>query len=160
VAAPTPPGWYADPQGGGQRYWDGERWTEHVAPPAPAPAAVADPYRQSRQWATFAHLSAFAALVIGLPFVGPLVIYLVKKDDDPFVADQAREALNFNLSVFIYFVATFILMFVLILVIIGILLFPVLFAIGVAWIVLVIVAAVRASKGEAYRYPLTIRMVS
>jgi uncharacterized Tic20 family protein len=100
-----------------------------------------------------AHLSALAGLVIGLNWLGPLIVYLVKKDEHPFIADQSREALNFNLSVFIYIIISAIL----IIVVIGFVLLPV---IAVAWLVLTIVAAVRANNGEAYRYPLTLRLVS
>jgi uncharacterized Tic20 family protein len=157
-----PPGWYPDPQGGGgQRYWDGARWTEHTAPPATAPAAPPTPFDpQARQWALFAHLSALAALVIGFNWLGPLIIYLVKKDADPFIRDHAKEALNFNLSVFLYGVVGAILTFVLILILIGLLLIPVLIALAIAWVVFVIIAAVKANRGEPYRYPLTIRFVS
>ena len=161
-------GWYADPEvPGRQRYWDGSRWTEQVSEPQatapqaqPATAMAPTTDASARQWAVFAHLSGLLALLIGLPFVGPLVIYLVKKDDHPFIADQAREALNFNLSVFIYEVVGAIAAVILTIVLIGLLIFPVLIAIAIAWIVLVIVAAVKANSGEAYRYPLTIRMVS
>jgi uncharacterized Tic20 family protein len=107
----------------------------------------------ARQWAMIAHLSALAGLVIGFNWLGPLIVYLVKKDEHPFIADQGREALNFNISVFIYFIVSAIL----IIVAIGILL---LIAVGVAWIVLVIIAAIKANNGEAYRYPATIRLVS
>jgi uncharacterized protein len=100
-----------------------------------------------------AHLSALAGLVIGLNWLGPLIIYLVKKDEHPFIADQSREALNFNLSVFIYIIISAIL----IIVVIGFLLLP---AVAIAWLVLTIIAAVRANNGEAYRYPLTLRLVS
>jgi uncharacterized protein len=168
-AVPPPPGWYPDPQGAAQqRYWDGTNWTDQVHPPSPPPPpsgsfavpSAVDADRSARQWALFTHLSALAALVVGLPFLGPLVIYLVKKDDHPFIADQAREALNFNISVFIYEVAGAIAAFVLFFVLIGILLIPLLIAVAIAWLVLVIVAAVAANRGEAYRYPLTIRLVS
>ena len=156
MSTQTPPGWYADPQvPGQQRYWDGVQWTEHVsaaqqqaayAPQAPAQAWGVS--QDARQWAMFAHLSG----IIG-GFLGPLIIYLIKKDDDPFIADQSREALNFQLSVLIYaFVSA-----VLILVIIGIFL---IFAVVIGALVLAIMAAVKANNGEAYRYPLTIRMVS
>jgi len=102
-----------------------------------------------------AHLSALAGLVIGLNWLGPLIVYLVKKDEHPFIADQSREALNFNLSVFIYIIASAIL----IILVIGFLLLP---AVAIAWLVLTIIAAVRANNGEAYRYPsfMTIRLVS
>jgi uncharacterized protein len=100
-----------------------------------------------------AHLSALAGLVIGLNWLGPLIVYLVKKDEHPFIADQSREALNFNLSVFIYIIASAIL----IILVVGLLLLP---AVAIAWLVLTIIAAVRANNGEPYRYPLTIRLVS
>jgi uncharacterized protein len=100
-----------------------------------------------------AHLSALAGLVIGLNWLGPLIVYLVKKDEHPFIADQSREALNFNLSVFLYIIVSAIL----IILVIGFLLLP---AIAIAWLVLTIIAAVRANNGEAYRYPLTLRLVS
>ena len=73
---------------------------------------------------------------------------------------HAREALNFNLSVFLYLIVGGIAAVVLTLILIGLLLFPVLVAIVIAWIVLTIIAAVKANGGESYRYPLTIRFVS
>jgi uncharacterized protein len=100
-----------------------------------------------------AHLSALAGLVIGLNWLGPLIVYLVKKDEHPFIADQSREALNFNLSVFLYIIASAIL----IIVVIGLILLPV---VAIAWLILTIIAAVRANNGESYRYPLTIRLVT
>jgi|SRR5688500_15402842 uncharacterized Tic20 family protein len=152
-----PPGWYADPQAvGRQRYWDGTAWTENVSPGHQSPTQGGDP----KQWAMVAHLSALAGLVIGLNFLGPLIIYLIKKDEDPYVREQAAEALNFNLSVLIYAVVAGVVTVVLVFVLIGVLLIP-LFAVAVVgWIVLVVVAAIKASNGEPYRYPLTIRFVS
>jgi uncharacterized protein len=148
---PAAPGWYPDPNvPGGQRYWDGTQWTEHQSAPAQAAApggvVMIDP--NAKQWALFAHLSA---LLLG--WLGPLIIYLVKKDEHPYIADQSREALNFNLSIFLYSVISG----VLILVLIGIFL---IFGVLIAWLVLVIIAAVKANNGEAYRYPLTIRFIS
>ena len=157
---PAAPGWYPDPeQPGQQRYWDGAQW---VGAPAPAPLVQAQPPATSnpRQVAMWAHLSALAGLVIGFNWVGPLVFYLVKKDEDPWLRAQTAEALNFNLSFFIYLAVGSIVTFVLILVLIGLLLLPLLAALIVAWVVFVIIGAVRANNGELYRYPLTIRFVS
>ena len=148
----APPGWYPDPQTGAQRYWDGTQWTQHAPVAASGPV---DPYANSKQLAMFAHLSA---LLTG--FIGPLIFDLVQKDEDPCVADQSREALNFILSFLIYFLAGFAATFILFFVLIGILLIPLLFAMGIAWLVLAIIGGVKANRGEAYRYPLTIRMVS
>lgn len=100
------------------------------------------------------HVAAFAGLVV--PFgniLGPLVIWLVKKDTMPFAADQAKEALNFNITWTIAMLVSA----ALVLVLIGI---PLLAALTIAWLVLTIVAAVKASSGERYRYPLTLRLVS
>ena len=107
----------------------------------------------ARNWAVIGHLSAFVQF-LGIPaLIGPLVVWLIRKNEDPFSADQAKEALNFNISMLLWlFLAGFA-----ILLVVGIILLPVLL---VTWFVLVIVAAVRASNGEPYRYPLTIRFIS
>ena len=106
----------------------------------------------ARNWATLSHLSAYVAF-LGIPsLVGPLVIWLLKRDD-PYVDYHAKEALNFNISFLIYgIVATFSIIFL-----VGLLLLPVVL---VSWFVLVIVAAVKASSGEYYRYPMTLRFIS
>ncbi len=107
---------------------------------------------ESRNWATFAHLSAFV-MFLGIPsLIGPLVVWLAKRDD-PYVEAQAKEALNFNISMLIYAIAAGIS----ILLVIGIIALP---AVFIAWFVLVIVAAIRSADGEEYRYPFTIRLVS
>lgn len=98
-------------------------------------------------WAVLAHLSFF-----GLPFIGPLVIYLVKKDTSPFVRLHAAEALNFHITLTI---ATAI-STVLILVLIGIFL---LIAVGVFGLVGTVLAAVAAGQGRTFRYPLTLHLL-
>ena len=122
---------------------------------APPHTAAEEPYElssESRNWATFAHLSAFV-MFLGIPsLIGPLVVWLAKKDD-PYVEAQAKEALNFNISMLIYAIAAGIS----ILLVIGIIALP---AVFIAWFVLVIVAAIRSADGEEYRYPFTIRLVS
>ncbi|MBE9158669.1 DUF4870 domain-containing protein [Nodosilinea sp. LEGE 06152] len=108
---------------------------------------------ESRMWAMLAHLSALSGFVI--PFgniIGPLLIWLVKRDEMSFVADQGKEALNFNISMTIYMLVSGVLIFVLI----GI---PLIIVLGIAWLVLSILAAVKANEGVAYRYPLTLRLV-
>jgi hypothetical protein len=111
------------------------------------------PSAESRNLAVVAHLSAFVAL-LGIPsLVGPLAVWLWKQNEDPFAADQAKEALNFNISFLIYTVVSGIA----ILLLVGIVLLP---AVIVTWFVLVIVAAVQAGNGQTYRYPLTMRFVA
>lgn len=107
---------------------------------------------ESRNWGALSHLSAFI-LFIGIPsFVGPLVVWLFKRDD-VFAGDQAKEALNFNISMTIYFLASLLA----ILLLVGIVLVPV---VAIAWFVLTIVATIRASNGTYYRYPATIRFIT
>jgi uncharacterized Tic20 family protein len=98
--------------------------------------------------------------VVGLPFLGPLVIWLAKRGDHPYIAEQAREALNFNLSMFIYSLAIGVVSFIGLFLIVGVLGFVFLGLVLLPlWLVLTIVGAVKAGNGEAYRYPFTMRMV-
>ena len=123
-------------------------------PPERHPVAGDEP-KTARNWAVAAHLSGLS-LYLGVPFgniLGPLFIWLFKKDASPFVEAQAKEALNFQISISIYGVVAALLAFVLI----GFLLIPVLF---VAHVVLTIIASVRVSEGRAYSYPFTIRLIS
>ena len=99
-------------------------------------------------WSALAH---FGGIILGL--VAPLIVLLVKGNDSPRVRAQAVEALNFQISMMIYAVASV----VLILVVIGIF---TLIAVCIAVLVLSILAGVKALNGEDYRYPLTIRLVS
>ncbi|MFF3438880.1 DUF4870 domain-containing protein [Streptosporangium sp. NPDC002721] len=98
---------------------------------------------------------AMLAHLLGLltSFVGPLVLYLAKKDESPYARDQAAEALNFQLTVLIVYFVSWILAFVLI----G---FVLMFFLWIGSIVMTIVAAVAANRGETYRYPVNIRFVS
>jgi uncharacterized Tic20 family protein len=130
-------------------------------PPAPAGTASAD----EKQWAMFAHLSALlGGLVtsgwagsVGF-FIGPLVIWLMKKDTMPFVADQAKEALNFAITVSL----ACLVLLILTLMTLGIgafLAVPLMAIIGIGALVLVIIAAMKAKDGIAYRYPFALRLV-
>jgi len=114
-----------------------------------APATEID--AEAKRWAAMSHLSAFA-MFLGIPtLIGPLVVWLWKRDI-PYVDEQGKEALNFNISFLLYGIASALLIIVLV----GLLLLPIVF---VTWFVLVIVASVKASAGEDYRYPLTIRFI-
>ena len=110
--------------------------------------------REERTYAMLCHLSALA-MFIGFPFgniIGPLVFWMLKKDVYALVDEQGKEALNFQISMTIYMMASGLL----IVVVIGLILLP---ALLIAELVLVIMAAVRVSEGNAYRYPLTIRFI-
>lgn len=110
--------------------------------------------REHRMWATFCHLAGLLSLS-GIPFmglIGPLVLWLLKKDQSSFIDDQGREAVNFQISMGIYmFVAGF-----LILALVGI---PLLIGLVLAEIILILIACIRSNEGALYRYPLTIRFL-
>lgn len=120
------------------------------------PAAVPG---DERNWALLAHLSAFSFFISGIGFIlGPLIVWLVKRDQSPFVAEHAREALNFNITMGIAFAV--LLAFTILTFGLGIVLaWPLAAALFILWIVLTLVATVRASEGVAYRYPFTLRLV-
>lgn len=99
---------------------------------------------------TLAILAHILTLVAG--FIPPLVIWLVKKEESAFVAENAKESLNFQITLFIAVMICFVLTFVLI----GLLLLPI---VGIGALVMVIIATVRASENKVYRYPLTLRLI-
>ncbi len=124
-------------------------------PPAPRPPSghpVANA-QDVRNWSMGAHASAFVAAFFALAFLGPLVVWMVRREVDPVSAEHAKEALNFNLSVLLYGVISFVLVFVLI----GL---PMLAAVGILWIVATVRGIIAAGNGQAYRYPVTIRFIS
>ena len=115
------------------------------------------PSKDERMWAMFAHLAGplGAVLSVGtLFFLGPLIIWLVKKDESDFVDDQGKESLNFQFTILILYGVAWAIA-------IGSCgtLFPVLFAPFVLQIVLGFLAAVKANSGELYRYPVNIRFI-
>jgi uncharacterized protein len=132
----------------------GQYGTPSGAIPPRTPAVNDQPLaaEAERNWAIAAHLSSFLAAYVALGVLGPLVVMLVAGPRSAFVRRHAVEALNFNISVLIYLGISALLMFVLI----G---FPMAIAVGVLYLVTVIRGALAASRGEEYRYPLTIRFV-
>lgn len=108
---------------------------------------------EEKNIALLCHLSAFAMLVLPLGnVVGPLVVWLLKKDTSPVIDMEGKESLNFQITVTIAAAIAGILSFVLI----GI---PLLIAIGVGNIVLIVLAAVDVSNGKPYRYPFNLRLI-
>jgi uncharacterized Tic20 family protein len=110
--------------------------------------------KQDRTWAMFCHLTSLSAC-IGIPFgniIGPLVVWLIKKDEFAIVDEHGKESLNFQISLSIYSIISFFLCFAFI----GFVLLP---AILIAGLVFIIIATLKANKGEPYRYPLTIRFI-
>jgi len=126
-----------------------------LAPAMPVERPLPDRLQaESRTWAMLCHLSSLCAF-IGVPFghlVGPLIVWLVKKDQFPLVDDQGKESLNFQISMTIYGIVALFLCFVLI----GI---PLLVLLVFVDLVLPVIAAVEASNGQIYRYPFTIRFL-
>jgi uncharacterized Tic20 family protein len=110
------------------------------------------PPDQERLWAMLSHLLSFVAAYIALGFLAPLTILLVFGPRSAYVREHAVESLNFNLTWLLYgIVAAF-------LAILGIGI-PILIALGIAYVILVIIASIRANNGQLYRYPLTVRFV-
>ena len=110
--------------------------------------------KDEKMWAMLCHLSALAAFIF--PFgnvIAPLVIWILKKEEFPHVDDQGKEALNFQISMTIYFIVGALLIFVAI----GIVVLPIL---GIFWLIMIVIASIKANDGEKYRYPFTIRLVN
>jgi len=108
---------------------------------------------EERQWALICHLSVFCGYFI--PFGGliaPIVIWSLKKDEMPMVDAHGKEVINFQISFTIWITISVVLIFVLI----GI---PLLIILGVAQLVFILIGAIKADRGELYRYPLTIRFI-
>ena len=123
-----------------------------ISTPADSSIAVS---ADDRQWGMFAHLSALAGLLVGgLTFIGPLIVWLAKKDTSKFVDYHGKESLNFQINIMIYYV-------------IGIAVtvascgfgFPLPLLVIIYGIVMPIIAGLAANKGETYQYPLTFRLI-
>jgi uncharacterized Tic20 family protein len=112
------------------------------------------PYTQSeRDWSMFCHLSAFAGYFF--PFggiIGPLICWISRKDESEWVNLNGKASLNFQLSMLLYTVLLIPLCFI----IVGI---PLLIALGILEVVCIIVASIRAAKGEVFKYPISIPFI-
>ncbi len=111
--------------------------------------------KDARMWAMFCHLGGLAGYLVPVIISGiitPLIIWQIKKDKDPFIDENGKEAVNFQISIAIYSLICIPLVFI----IIGIFL---LIALGIIDLVCIIIAAIKANNGEHYRYPITIRFI-
>ena len=115
----------------------------------PSAYASLAPTGNDKIWSMLSHLSA----LFGLGIILPLVVYLAMRQESEYATSNAKEALNFHISVYLYLLCCIPLAFILI----GI---PLMIIIGLGSLVLAIIAAVKASQGECYRYPLTLRLVN
>ena len=108
---------------------------------------------EARKWAMFAHIGTFSSMFVPLGnIIAPIVIWQMKKNESPFVVEQAKESLNFQITLMIYSIISILLCFI----IIG---FFLIFALVIFGMIIVIVAGVKANDGEDYRYPMALRLI-
>ena len=111
------------------------------------------PDKEERTWGMLCHLVVFTGYII--PFasiIGPLVIWMIKRDEMPFVDDQGKESLNFQITIMLALIVSALLMFVLI----G---FVLIFVVVIFQFIMIIIASIKANEGVYYRYPLCIRLI-
>ena len=111
------------------------------------------PSKDERTWAMLSHFSALCMFIF--PFgniLAPLIIWLIKKEEMSFVEDQAKEVLNFQISMTIYLLISGILCFILI----GI---PFVIGLGIFNVIITIIAGIKANDGKSYRYPINLRLI-
>lgn len=124
---------------------------------------------EARTWAALCHLAALVGLLAnGVGFIlGPLFVWLVKRNEHPFIDEHGKEAVNFQITIFLAIFVLTLTPVIVFLVIspaeVGFGLIPLIVLLGLALfvldLVLTIVAAIRANSGERYRYPLSIRFI-
>lgn len=139
-----------------------EQQTPPPPPPEPPQAPIEPtegPDKDARTMGMLCHLAALAGYMIPLGnVIGPLIVWLIKKDEVPFVDDQGKEAVNFQITVTIAIVLC---------VVVGVatcgigffITAPVMAAIGIVSLIFTIIAAVKANEGNYYRYPMTYRFI-
>lgn len=109
--------------------------------------------KDDRTWAMLCHLSALAGFIV--PFgsvLGPLIIWLIKKDEMPIVDEHGKKALNFQITVAIAYLVCILLMFA----VIGLILLPI---VAIFSLVMVIIASIKANEGKEFNYPLSLNLI-
>jgi len=115
---------------------------------------ISMPTKNERTWGMLCHISTFTGMFIPLGnILSPLIIWLIKKDESPFITDQGKEVLNFQISMIIYILLSLFLIILLI----GI---PILIGLIIFNIIVTIIGAINANDGKYYRYPITIRFIN
>ncbi len=129
--------------------------------PLPSTSTAPTVQKNIRTWTVLCHASAFLGFFVPAAghLLGPLLVWLLKRDESPEIDAHGKESLNFQLSMFIYTAALGVTCFILMFVLIGFLLIPLFAILYVVDLVLVIIASLKASEGRLYRYPLTIRLI-
>jgi uncharacterized Tic20 family protein len=124
--------------------------TERPEPTEPSE----QPDKTVRNWAMGCHMIALVGLLgNGIGFVvGPMILWLIKREDHPFIDEQGKEAVNFQITMCIALLISALLIFV----VIGFFLLPI---VGIVDVVLTIIAGLKAANGEHYRYPFAIRFI-
>jgi uncharacterized Tic20 family protein len=127
--------------------------SEQTERPEPT-ESPAQPDKTVRNWAMGCHMIALVGLLgNGIGFVvGPMILWLIKREDHPFIDEQGKEAVNFQITMCIALFISALLIFVAI----GIVLLPI---VGIVDVVLTIIAGLKAANGEHYRYPFAIRFI-
>lgn len=145
----TPPDPFELPTDGSQTYSS----SHDKLPPPRYDAHLGGTTAEQRNWAMASHLGCLLAAWVALGLLAPLTVLLVKGAEPGFVRSHAMESLNFQINALVYTVIFGLLIFV----VIGLVLLPLY---GAFYLVCVVIASYRASHGEAYRYPMTIRVIS
>lgn len=128
---------------------------QQVPPVSPVPGLAVAGDKEERMWAMFCHLSALAGYLVPIPFaavIGPLILWLIKRETYPLVNDQGKEAVNFQITMAIFTIVSV----VLVLVLIGI---AMLIGLAIFDLICVVIATIKANEGVRYRYPLCIRFI-
>jgi uncharacterized Tic20 family protein len=138
ASAPTAPASTPEAGGGALDYGKVTKGPQYLGP------------TPSKEESTQGMLIYILGIVTG--FIGPLILWLLKKEQSAFVNDQGKEVLNFQITTFIAYIICFLLSFV----VIGIFLMPVVF---ICYIIFMIMGAIKANKGIAYRFPFALRLI-
>jgi uncharacterized Tic20 family protein len=141
----APAGWYTSTDGS-KRFWDGQTWQSSHLPDDPT-SPLGSLIEDEKDLAILIHVSAIVTL-----FFGPLVIWILKRKDSEFVDFHGKQALDFELTVLIFLGIATVLKFLFI----GYVLIPIVWIMA---IVLNILAAVAASEGKRYKYPIALRLI-